>query len=124
MIKDGDGMILSGVSTIRKHGYVSCKHSHARRAWAFTAKGVAISHTTLSLNQGILLALYFYLLFHLLLFLLDCFDMLCLFGERFSVRAVFVLLACLGALFHFLNTDHVPFSGHALARKKEPTLGV
>lgn len=42
----------------------------------------------------------------------------------FSVRAVFVLLACLGWLFSFLNTYHVLFHGHALARKKEPTLGV
>lgn len=39
-------------------------------------------------------------------------------------EAVFVLSACLGLLFGFLSTDHIPFCGHALARKREPALGV
>lgn len=61
----------------------SCKNSHARRARAFTVKGVAISRTPLSPNQWIPLASYFYLIFHLLL---PCsgmlWDALLVFAER------------------------------------------
>lgn len=64
------GIYLSYQETwlcISKLPETSCKDSHARRTWAFTVKGVATSHTPLSLNGWILLALYFYLIFHLLL---------------------------------------------------------
>lgn len=61
-----------GASAFRRHDHVEANFlkppsiQSRRSSEAFTVKGVAISHTFLSLYQWILLALYFYLILYLL----------------------------------------------------------
>lgn len=80
-----EGISISGISLLSgdmtMHKWASWnlfKYGHAR---AFTDMGVTINHTPLSLNQWILFALYFYLIFSFYCCLLQCFDMFC-----FSLR--------------------------------------